>query len=270
MPITSVDDIAAGLQSAKFEAQFHKSVVATTAANSNYTTFYSAGTPRPAAQPPLNSAGTGYACSNATTGSVPITAGNLSLWLAKLNLNSNLTGSILIFDRVWAASFTAPTVAGTVAITTPGALPARITDGGQGLFVFLESYTAGGASGGTFALNYLDETGAAKTGPTFAPVSVPAIGRTQLVPLAAGSKGISQVVSFTNSATMTSGTYVIALKKLLAIFPVQSLLAVPTPLDWAMLGIPPVSSDACIEVVFIPNSATSSPMVLGRFTVIDK
>ncbi len=267
MSIATVDDIAAALSVGQ-RRSFGKLGLAVAAAGNISTQFFSNGSYGAASQPPLNTAGSGYTCSSATLGALPLTNGVTQLYLAQLAICNFAHGMTYLYDRLWAASFAAPTVGGTVAITTPGALPARITDGGVGVEAWLENYTTGGASSGTLVLNYLDETGAAKSGPAFTPASAPNASRAQLIPLAAGSKGISQVVSLTNSATMTSGTYVIALKKRIAEYQVL-VAAAGVPMAWAELGLPKVPNDACIEFMTF-SQATNLPNILGTLTLIDK
>lgn len=268
MAITTVDDIAAGLAAGPKRIPFYKALP-NAALGSVQTSFYQGTDPLGGAQPPLVSAGSGYACSKATQGALQFHDAAASRWLAKLMAYSNFPGLLLIYDRLWAASFAAPTVAGTITVTTPGSLPARITDGGDEVEAWLESYAVGGASAGTLALTYLDTLGATKTGPTFTALTTPAQARCQILPLAAGSKGVSQIVSLANSATMTSGTYVLALKKLLAAIPIPSPFHKPPSVDWAALGLPLIDNNACIEIGFMPNQ-TSGATLQGSLTLIDK
>lgn len=269
MAITTVDDIVAGLAASTVQRRPILKYGTIVAAGNIYTFAYTAGFPSAMAQPPLNNAGSGYACDSSTAGAVPLTNAAAQLWLTNLMLSCGASGVLVLYDRLWASSFAAPTGAGTVSFTTPGSLPARITDSGVGVEAWLDSYSAGGASAGTLALNYLDTAGASKTGATFTPGNTPTINRSQPIPLAAGSRGISQVTSLSNSATMTSGTYALVLRKRIAEIPIVASSTPAADLDWASLGLPKIPNGACLEVMLFAAAATT-PILIGTAVIIDK
>ena len=184
-------------------------------------------------------------------------------------MSCNIIGTIILVDRLWACGGMG-FAASTYTVTTPGNLPARITDNGVGVQAWIENYTASGAASGTATLNYLNaNSGAAKSGVIPAVVSAPVIGQVQPIPIAAGDTGIRQVTSLVTSATWTSGTgFGVTLVKPICKIPIRAA-NVGTQLDWAQLGLPKIPSDACISAYFLA-SATTVPVFIGDFTFIDK
>ena len=267
MAITTVDDIVSALASSVQDSDFIK-ILTAPAVGGFQAAWAGTGFPGAGATPPLNTSGAGYTCSAATVGALPYTNGAVQNWLARFAASCTQPGTIILYDRLWTCSFAAPTVAGTVSITTPGTLPARITDNGADVEAWLDNYAVGGASAGTLAFNYTNVGNAARTGPTFTPVSAPVVGRTQPLPLQAGDFGVRVPTSLTNSATMTSGTYGITLRKPIARIPVLGV-ALGEVQDWAKLGLPKIPADACLEILFLAQNATA-PTIIGTMDIIDK
>jgi hypothetical protein len=268
MAITSPDDIAAGLAAAQ-SMDFLKTLTAPKAAGAFQSGWMAPGNPGAGVAPPLYSAGTGYTMSAATAGAIRYANGSIQNWLARLALACSQPGTIIIYDRLWSCSFAAQTVAATtLTVTTPGSLPARITDFGVDVEAWLESYTVGGASAGTLTLNYLNSnTGAAKAG-VITPVTAPVTGQIQPIPVVAGDTGVRSIVSIVNSATMTSGTYGITLMK-----PVTRMSVIVAgggdTYDWSKTGLAKLPSDACLFAIFFAAN-TTAPVVIGTMDVIDK
>ena len=159
--------------------------------------------------------------------------------------------------------------AGTYAVTTPGNLPARITDNGVACELWVEQFVAAGAASGTLTANYLNaNTGAAKSGVIAAVVSAPVIGQLQPVPLQSGDTGIRQLTSIVTSATWTSGSFGATIIKRLAEFPVIGA-GLGSAQDWAMLGLPKIPNDACLMLLFLAQN-TTAPVIIGSLDIIDK
>lgn len=267
MAITTVDDIVAGLASAQ-SVDYLRILTAAKAAGSFQSSWLATGNPGPGVAPPLNTAGSGYTCSSATAGALRYTNGAVQNWLARLAASCTQPGTLILYDRLWAFSFAAPTVAGTITVTTPGTLPARITDNGVDVEAWLESYTAGGASTGTLTLNFTDaNTGAAKTS-VITPVSAPVIGQIQPFTVPAGVSGVRMVQSVANSATMTSGTYGVTLMKPVLRVPVLGA-GLGEVQDWAKTGLQKVPSDACLFWVYLAQNTTAAT-IIGSVDIIDK
>jgi hypothetical protein len=273
MAITTVDDIAAGLANSQ-SVDFIRILTAAKAAGSFQSGWMAAGNPGAGVASPVYTSGSGYTCSSATAGAMRYANGAIQNWLARLAAACSQPGTIILYDRLWSCSFTAPTTTTLLSITTPGSLPARITDNGVDVECWLETFgTVGGAASGTFTVNYLNaNTGAAKSGVIGAGgtvlVSAPVIGQLQPVPIAAGDTGVRSLVSFQNSVSMVSGAYGLTLMKPLARI-VCPGIGTGTTLDWAGTGLSKIPSDACIMAVFLAQ-VTTAATIIGTMDIIDK
>lgn len=266
MAINTEDDVAAGL-ALKQPVEFLKTLTAPKAAGAFQSGWLAAGNPGAGSAPPAYTAGSGYTCDKSTPGAAPLTDGAVQNWLAGLVMGASQPGIILILDRLWSCSGMG-FAAATYTVTTPGNLPARITDNGVGVEAWVEQFAAAGAASGTLILNYLNaNTGAAKSGTIAAVVSAPVIGQLQPIPLAAGDTGVRQVTSAANSATWTSGSYGITLTKRIAMIPVQAI-ADGKSFDWTKI-LAKIPAGACIMVAFMAQN-TTAPVILGQLDLIDK
>lgn len=268
MAIASVDDVVAGLASSAKSIPFVKTLTAPKAAGAFQSSWLAAGNPGAGSAAPAYTAGSGYTCSKDTAGAMPITNGAVQLWMARLVASCSQPGTIILADRLWSCSGMG-FAAGTYAVTTPGNLPARITDNGVGCELWIEQFVAAGAASGTLTANYLNaNTGAAKSAAIAAVVSAPVVGQMQMVPLAAGDSGIRQLTSLVNSATWTSGSFGATILKRLMEIPI-SVANIGQPYDWAQLGLPKIPNDACLFAFFLANG-TTAPVIIGSLTTIDK
>ena len=267
MSIATVDDIASGLASAQ-EIDFLKVFGAPKAAGAYQSGWLAAGRPGAGSAPPAYTAGSGYTCDKSTSGAAPLTNASVQLYAARLAAQASQAGSLLILDRLWSCGGMG-FAASTYTVTTPGSLPARITDNGVNVEAWVEQFVAAGAASGTLTLNYTNaNSGAAKTGVIAAVVSAPVAGQLQPIPLAVGDTGVRQVTSAVNSATWTSGSFGITLAKRIAEVPI---IAANTGFvaDWAQLSLAKIPNDACIMFAWLATG-TTAPTVLGELDLIDK
>ena len=161
MAIATVDDIAAGLGVSQKERVL-KNITACKAIGSFESSWLAVGYPGAGSAPPVYTAGAGYAASSATPGAIPYVNAVVKNYLAKLfGASSVAAGTLRIFDRLWSCSGI-PFGAGTYTITTPGNLPARITDGGVDCELWVEQFVAAGAASGTLTANYVEPGGGAR------------------------------------------------------------------------------------------------------------
>lgn len=265
MAITTVDDIAAGL-AASAPLPFLKVFSAAKAAGSLQSGWLAAGRPGAGSAPPAFNAGSGYTADRTTAGALGQVNGATQNWLARINAAASVACTLMIYDRLWSCSGMG-FAAGTYTVTTPGSLPARITDSGVGVEAFVEQFVAAGAASGTLTLNYLNTAAAAKSGVISAVVSAPVVGQLQPIPLAVGDTGISQVTSAVTSATWTSGSFGITLAKLVGAIPLP-IAGIGGALDWASV-LSKIPADACLMFA-IAASTTTAPTINGRVSVIDK
>lgn len=266
MSITTEDDIAAGLANEQ-PINFLKTFTAPKAAGAFQSGWLAAGNPGAGSAPPAYTAGTGYTCDKSTPGAAPLTNGAVQNWLAKIFMGCSQPGIILLLDRLWSCSGMG-FAAGTYTITTPGNLPARITDNGVGVEAWLEQFVAAGAASGTAVFNYTNaNTGAAKSGTIAAVVSAPVAGQLQPIPLAAGDTGVRAPTSVVTSATWTSGSFGLTLTKRICSIPIKAV-SDGAIYDWAAI-LQKIPTDACLMVAFMAQN-TTAPVILGELSLIDK
>lgn len=269
MAIATVDDIVAALAAASRQTYgFYKVLAAPKAAGSWVSGWMATGNPAAGAAPPAYTAGSGYTCDKTTVGSLAnFTNGATQLWLPRIGCGASQTGTLVLYDRLWSCGGMGFTAA-TYTVTTPGNLPARITDSGVGVEAFVEQFVTAGAASGTLTMNYKNVAAASKSGVIAAVVSAPVASQLQIIPLAAGDTGVSQVVSAVNSATWTSGSFGITLMK--RICEISVVLANGGMiLDWASIPLSKIPNDACLQFAMLDASATQANL-FGSLTLVDK
>jgi hypothetical protein len=266
MAITTVDHIAAGLAVCGGK-NILKNITVPKAIGSYQSSWLGVGIPGAGATPPAYTAGSGYTCSKDTTGAFPYVNASVANFLARLFATSTIAGTLILVDRLWSCSGI-PFGAGTYAITTPGSLPARITDNGVGCEAWVEQFVAAGAASGTLTLNYKNPADGAEAGVIPAVVSAPLIGQMQPIPLLAGATGVRSIVSAVNSATWTSGSWGLTIVKRIASIPIP-LAGIGSSFDWAALGLPSIPNDACLMAIWQGGAATANQLI-AEYSIIDK
>lgn len=266
MAITSVDDIAAGLAISQ-HIRILKNVTACKAVGSFESSWLSVGYPGAGSAPPAYTAGSGYTADKSTAGAIPYTNGAVKNYLAKLFAASVIAGTLRIYDRLWSCGGMG-FAAGTYTVTTPGSLPARITDGGVNCELWVEQFVVAGAASGTLTANYVEPGGGARAGILPAVVSAPLVGQMQPVPRQVGSVGIQQLTGVVTSATWTSGSFGMTIAKHVASIEVP-LAGIGKTLDWAALGLPDMTDDMCLFFIW-QGGATTATQVQATLDVIDK
>ena len=267
MAISTVDDIAAGLAADQRDL-FFKTFAAPKAAGAYVSGWTAVGFPPAGAAPPAYTAGSGYAPSRTTTGAINYVNGAVQNWIARMSASSTRVGTIILADRLWACTGMG-FAAATYTVTTPGSLPARITDNGLNCELIQENYAVAGAASGTLTANYLDSSNGSVSGVIPAVVSAPASGQVQFIPLA-NNLGVKQLTSIVTSATWTSGTsWGASIIKRICEVPIIAI-AGGGVLDWASLPIQKLPSDCCLMLIYGPADGTTAPVVIGAVNVIDK
>lgn len=266
MAISTVDDIAAGLAASQ-KQRVLKNITACKAVGSFESSWLGVGYPGAGSAPPAYTAGAGYTCSSATAGAIPYANAAIKNYLAKLFACATIAGTLRIYDRLWACGGMG-FAAGTYAVTTPGSLPARITDGGVGCELWVEQFVAAGAASGTLTANYVEPGGGARAGIIPAVVSAPLIGQVQPVPRQVGSVGIQQLTSIVTSATWTSGTFGATICKHVVSIELP-VAGIGKTLDWAGLGLPEMVDDMCLFFIW-QGGATTAAQVQATLDAIDK
>ena len=269
MAIT-VDNLAAALAAAQ-RLYLQKTTTAAKSAGAFQSCWLAAGNPGAGSAAPAYTAGSGYTCSSATNGAIVNYAnsagGGLVNRIGRAQASAAIAGKLILADRLWSCSGMG-FAAGTYTVTTPGSLPARITDNGKGCRLFVENFVASGAATGTLTANYLDSnTGAAQAGVLNPVVSAPVAGQMQSVPLATGSEGLQQLTSVVTSATWTSGTFGMSIVKVIAAIPINPG-TYSTVMDYAQLALAKIPNDACVQMAWQAMSSAAITLV-GEAVVID-
>lgn len=265
MALTDLDGVVNANANSRQLFSILKTISAPKSIGAFQSAWLAAGRPGAGSAPPAYTAGSGYTCDRTTAGALGQVNGGTQLWTSQLTAGMSLAGTLMIYDRLWSCGGMG-FAASTYTVTTPGSLPARITDSGVGVEAFVEQFVAAGAASGTLTLNYLNTAGSAKSGVISAVVSAPVAGQLQPIPLAVGNVGISQVTSAVNSATWTSGSFGITLAKLVAMIPIP-VAGVAATYDWSSL-LDKIPSDACLMFA-ICASSTTAPTLFGKATIID-
>ena len=264
MSIVTVDDIAAGLAADQADI-FYKVLGAAKAAGSFQSAWLAAGTPPAGSAPPAYTAGSGYTCDKSTAGALNYVNGAVQNWLARWTAQCTGAGTLIIADRLWSCS-NMGFAASTYAVTTPGALPARIIDNGLNCELIVEQFVVAGAASGTLTCNYKDSGDGSRAGVIPAVVSAPVAGQVQFVPLL-NNLGVKSLVSVVNSATWTSGTWGMSIIKRIAEIEIPT--ATGNTADWASLGLPKLPSDCCLMFIYCADGTTART-IYGRVNIIDK
>jgi len=267
MAITGINDIATGLASGQFRNTF-KVLTAPKGAGAFESSWLGTGIPGAGTGSALFSAAAQvFICTGTVLGAQTITNAQTQNYLTQLQMNSNQPGVLILVDRLWSCSGLGIT-GGIYSVTTPGSLPARITDGGIGAEIWVEQFIAAGAASGNLTANYKNTNSGTSAGTLVGVVSAPVIGQMQQVPLQAGDLGVSQLTSVQITATWTSGSFGITILK--RIVQIEIVAAnIGKTLDWALLGLPKIPNDACLMWIFLANNA-SAPTITGNITFIDK
>jgi hypothetical protein len=191
---------------------------------------------------------------DATAGAFPFT--NVTdTHLARLEVYATVAGTLILYDRLLhnsgiSATSTGAQTLNTVALTRPDA-------NGADVEAWWQVYVVMGAGTPTITLSYTDQVGNAGAAATAVMVTTSAANRTGPFALASGDTGVRSVQTWTNSATMSSGTIGLVLRRQVATagFPFANAAI---SLDAIRLGLPRVYDDACLELVWLASSTTSN------------
>jgi len=272
-PVNSVDDIANALGNTNQTIPLATTTALSTAVGAD--TFLSMWT---AVGIPGNGitllpnylSGGPYTCSSGTLGAIPINPGGQQNYLAAMSLVDTVGAAYVLADRLWHCSLFPPVGAGggTLNITTPGSLPARITDNGVGCQMFIETVSGTNTlAAASFTITYKDSNNISRTTTAVANAANPAIGYFRHIPHAAGAYGVSQITSVVRTGSWTVGTLAVVIAKPLLDIP--SVTTAGTTLDWAQTRLPKIHNDAC-PMMYRYSTVTTAAGMWGSLSVIDK
>jgi len=256
MTIATLDQLVTALASPQQRFGFYKTV--TPQAVSAFTSLWACpGFPGAGADP---SSGVGGSIpTDATAGAMPFTnpAGAVQTYLSRFAASLGATaGMLILYDRLWhnsglsPTSLTAQTVNST-ALTRPDANGADV----EAWFHVLGTLGAGSTAP---TISYTDQDGnSGNTGTLMNFVTTAATHRNFQFQLASGDSGVRSIQSYTNAATLTSGTFSLILRRRIA------ALALPNSNYGGMLdplsgGLPSIPNDACLELMVFNGSAVAA------------
>lgn len=225
-----------------------------------------AGMPAAGATPPAYTAGSGYVPDRTTAGALgqANAAGGNELRAVSLEASSTTAGKLIICDRLWACSGFVTNSTALQSITTPGTLTTARLQGGVADYsdveLWLEVYTAPGATGATWTVVADDGAGASGSYTYTHPANAETIN--QMMPLnppAGAAAGVQIPTSFQCSVSSgTAGNIGITVLRRIATITmpgsVASLGAFKGALD---LTLARVRDDACLaNMIFCTTTNT--------------
>jgi hypothetical protein len=195
-------------------------------------------------------------------------ASGQSLYLARWNVQSSQSGWNMIFDRVFHVGGFSGILTTAQSISALSLPSARCPSNGEGLEIWLESYTATGASAANVTASYTNSSGTSgRTTVATAMITSFPVARMLRLPLQEGDTGVQSVQSLTLSAsTGTAGNFGLTLLKRKATL---NFIVGPSgaAVDFVPLGLRAIESNSCLQFVQIsPTSGTGLP--LGYLSII--
>lgn len=269
MAITSMDGIAAGLASAQDLKVFFPSATNVAGGFVNLNQAVTGGFGIQAAPTAFGSGGKTYSQSTETTGFPKWTAagGGITNYIARWGQTMATAGSVIVYDLCWACSGLSGNTTGAQSVVGFSGLPTRHSTGAN-LEIWVGCSSAIGATAHNVTVSYTNQAGTAgrTTVSTAGIASMPA-NRMYQLPLQSGDTGVQSIQSMTLSAN--SGT---AGNLWLLIMERYTMISCPVPnvgviLDFAALGLPTPSNEACLLFQH-QGTTTSSGLILGQMDII--
>jgi hypothetical protein len=221
-----------------------------------------------AAIPTAASSG-GHVPTDVPPGYATINAGAGTLYIARMAASCATACTIMVYDRVWACSGFSGTSTTAQAVTTPVALPSlRAPGDGEGLEMWLESYTAIGATASNVTVSYTNSASVASrtTVQEAITASFPA-GRVQRLRLQDGDTGVKSIQSLTLSANSgTAGNFGITLLERKCMIPLMTA-NIGNVMDFASLGLPEIQPDAALQFIHL-GTTTTTGVIMGSFNIV--
>jgi hypothetical protein len=268
MPITE-STLAAG---ARPQYRISKLSATSEGAGTRHSLWKVAGNPTAGANPTVFGSG-GIVETNATVGSIAQPNGTNQLRMIALRASSSVAGKLIVYDRLWACSgfgtvvTTLQTIAGAPAFPT-----GRLKDGTSDysdVELWLEVYTAPGATGATWTIIGPDGGGTSRTMTYTHPANAETVGQMmQVAPLAAAAAGFRIPTSFQCSVSSgTAGDIGLTLMRPIAEIeiPVITTGAFRGAID---LGLERVRDGACLALA-VDCTATTTGVIQGGFHLSD-
>lgn len=268
MAITTMDQIAAGLAAAPRNDIFAQSVTNVAGGFVNLQRAGVTSRGQMAVPAAASAGGTLHVAGQAGFGNLPDPVGGASLYLAQAALTFTTAGAVWFYDRVWSCSGFTGTLTTAQAVTSFPTLT-RPDANGTGLEIWIECYTATGATAASITVQYTNSAGVSgrNSVATAHITSMPA-NRMYRVQLQSGDFGVKSIQSVTLSATTgTAGSFGVTLMKKIAVVG-TAIPNVPVVSDFAALGMPTIQVATALNAIH-QGTTTASGIILGTFTFID-
>lgn len=188
------------------------------------------------------------------------TAGHLQIIKA---ITSGATlGKLIFYDRLWHNSGMSGIVTSDASLSASAAVN-RPDALGKDVEMWVEFYTAIGATAATLNVHYIDQDGNTDQIATYAhPANAETVGQMAPMFLASEDNGVRRPDSYWWSVTTgTAGNFGLTLMRRLVEIPIQQI-NVGMVLDFAMLGAPLVYDNACVAMMVL-CSATNTGIMQG-------
>jgi hypothetical protein len=199
----------------------------------------------------------GNAPSSSTIGALGFVnpTGGALTYLTKVSNAMQTAGTLILYDRLVHTSALSGILA--TAQTVNSAALTRSTSG-EDVQLFLEWYTATGATAVTVTCSYTNSDGVAgRTSIATTVAASPVAGMMLPLPLQAGDKGVRSVQTVTLSATTGgAGNFGITLAKRIAEMPIL-IASGGLVLDPFALGMPKIENGACLALMELVSTATT-------------
>lgn len=260
MAITSMDGLVTAMPGQILS--YYKPSQTSEGAGFLHSLWRASGTPGAGAIP---ATGSGQTCSSLTAGALKFnnpTGGQLT-YLARALMGSSVTGSLILYDRLVTTSGLSGTVTTVQNINSE---PLTRYTSGDDVSLFIEWYTATGATAANITVNYVNHTGATgQVTEAQAFSTSPTAGQMQPIALN-GNDGIRRVESVTLSGTTgTAGNFGITLARRLLTIPLGSA-NVSTTMD-AFASMAKIEDSACIAGMVFCSAATTGN-IIGEISLI--
>lgn len=271
-----MDKLLAALVTANSKMDVRKQSATSEGAGTWHSLWKTGDWPVAGSNPPLISAGSGYQMTDATTGAWPFTNATTGYTkrLLQAVASGGTAGTLILYDRLWACSGFVTNTGTAQNITTPGSIPARDANGdslGAGVELWLEVYTAPGATGATWTIAYVDQDGNNANATYTHPANAESAGQMMPVTLATGDtgvRGLQATGAFTCSVSSgTAGDIGVTLMRRIAEVPL-TIANATTVLSAFQVGMPRIWDDSCLAMM-VRCTATNTGLIQGNFIIGD-
>lgn len=213
---------------------------------------------------------------NATNGAIPFTSpgGGREKWLVGTSAVCNVSGTLVLYDRLYQRAGLSCTSSAdqTVMGTTP-ANPITRNTGGVGNFIAYELEAGNSGTQTTITATYTDDAGNnSQVTPTtlIGGTGFALAQRFQIMPLAAGDKGVRAVEKVKLAAALTGGTFSVVIGRPLVYLPTTvAATGIVRDFTTGFPSLPKIDDNACLAWFWIP-AATTIPEITATLSMVEK